>query len=77
MNIVDLISGQLSADVLGKLGGLVGASETQTRSATTAAVRIERRARRRTSLRCRPSASRGEDMDKNFSPRGRALKART
>ena len=38
MNIVDLISGQLSADVLGKLGGLVGASETQTRSATTAAV---------------------------------------
>lgn len=38
MNIVDLISSQLSTDVLGKLGGLVGASEAQTRSATTAAV---------------------------------------
>jgi hypothetical protein len=38
MNIVDLISSQLSADVLGKLGGLVGASEAQTKSATTAAV---------------------------------------
>jgi len=38
MNIVDLISSQLSGDVLGKLGGLVGANETQTRSATNAAV---------------------------------------
>jgi|688.fasta_scaffold45503_1 hypothetical protein len=38
MNIVDLISGQLSGDVLGKLGGLIGADESQTRSATGAAV---------------------------------------
>lgn len=38
MNIVDLISSQLSGDVLGKLGGLVGASEQQTSSATSAAV---------------------------------------
>lgn len=38
MNIVDLISSQLSADVLGKLGGLIGAGEAQTRSATGAAV---------------------------------------
>lgn len=38
MNIVDLITSQLSGDVLGKLGGLVGASESQTKSATTAAV---------------------------------------
>jgi hypothetical protein len=38
MNIVDLITSQLSGDVLGKLGGLIGASESQTRSATTAAV---------------------------------------
>jgi hypothetical protein len=38
MNIVDLISSQLSGDVLGKLGGLVGASEQQTQTATNAAV---------------------------------------
>lgn len=38
MNIVDLITSQLSGDVLGKLGGLIGASESQTKSATTAAV---------------------------------------
>ena len=39
MNLVDLISGQLtSGDVLGKLSGLVGADESQTRTATTAAV---------------------------------------
>jgi len=38
MNIVDLISSQLSGDVLGKLGGLVGAPEEQTASATKAAV---------------------------------------
>lgn len=38
MNIVDLISGQLSGDVLGKLGGLIGSNESQTRSATAAAV---------------------------------------
>jgi hypothetical protein len=38
MNIVDLISSQLSGDVLGKLGGLIGGSEQQTSSATKAAV---------------------------------------
>jgi hypothetical protein len=38
MNIVDLIAGQLSGDVLGKLGGLIGADESQTRSASNAAV---------------------------------------
>ncbi len=38
MNIVDLISSQLSTDVLGKLGGLVGVNETQTKSATATAV---------------------------------------
>jgi len=38
MNIVDLISSQLTGDVLGKLGGLVGANESQTRTATNAAV---------------------------------------
>jgi len=39
MNIVDLISSQLSSgDVLGKLGGLIGANESQTRTATNAAV---------------------------------------
>ena len=38
MNLVDLITSQLSGDVLGKLGGLVGASEQQTQSATSAAV---------------------------------------
>jgi hypothetical protein len=39
MNLVDLIAGQLSSgDVLGKLGGLIGANESQTKTATTAAV---------------------------------------
>jgi hypothetical protein len=39
MNLVDLIAGQLSSgDVLGKLSGLIGANESQTKSATTAAV---------------------------------------
>lgn len=38
MNLVDLITSQLSGDVLGKLGGLVGASEQQTQSASNAAV---------------------------------------
>jgi hypothetical protein len=38
MNLVDAISNHLSTDVLGKLGGLIGASETQTKSAATAAV---------------------------------------
>jgi hypothetical protein len=38
MNIVDLISSQMTPDVLGKLGGLIGASESQTKTATSAAV---------------------------------------
>ncbi|MFM8892161.1 MAG: DUF937 domain-containing protein, partial [Planctomycetia bacterium] len=38
MNLVDLVTSQLSGDVLGKLGGLIGANETQTKSATAAAV---------------------------------------
>jgi hypothetical protein len=39
MNIADLIASQLtSPDVLGKLGGLIGASESQTKTATSAAV---------------------------------------
>ena len=39
MNISDLIMSQLtSPDVLGKLGGLIGASESQTKTATGAAV---------------------------------------
>jgi len=38
MNIVDLISSQLSGDVLGKLGGLIGAPQEETASATKAAV---------------------------------------
>lgn len=38
MNIVDLVSSQLTGDVLGKLGGLIGANEQQTRSASSAAV---------------------------------------
>ena len=38
MNLVDLISNQMSSDVLGKLGGLIGADEQQTRAATSAAV---------------------------------------
>jgi hypothetical protein len=39
MNITDLITSQLmSPDVLGKLGGLIGANESQTKTATSAAV---------------------------------------
>jgi len=38
MNLVDLVTSQLTGDVLGKLGGLVGTNESQTRSATSAAV---------------------------------------
>jgi hypothetical protein len=39
MNISDLIMSQLtSPDVLGKLGGLIGANESQTKTATSAAV---------------------------------------
>lgn len=38
MNIVDLISSQLSGDVIGKLGGLIGADQSQTQTATNAAV---------------------------------------
>jgi hypothetical protein len=39
MNLVDLISSQLtSGDVLGKLAGLAGANEAQTKTATTAAI---------------------------------------
>jgi hypothetical protein len=38
MNIVDVISSQLSGDVLGKLGGLIGASEQQTQTVSNAAV---------------------------------------
>ena len=39
MNISDLIMSQLtSPDVLGKLGGLIGANESQTKTATNAAV---------------------------------------
>ena len=38
MNIVDLVTSQLTGDVLGKLAGLTGTNEAQTRSATTAAV---------------------------------------
>jgi hypothetical protein len=38
MNIVDLISSQLSGDVVGKLGGLIGADQSQTQTATNAAV---------------------------------------
>lgn len=38
MNIVDLVKDQLSSQVLGSLGSLIGADESQTRSATSAAV---------------------------------------
>jgi hypothetical protein len=38
MNLVDLVTSQLTGDVLSKLGGLAGTNETQTRAATTAAV---------------------------------------
>lgn len=38
MNIVDLVKDQLTSQVLGSLGSLIGADESQTRSATSAAV---------------------------------------
>ncbi|NDC55030.1 MAG: DUF937 domain-containing protein [Planctomycetia bacterium] len=38
MNIVDLVKDQLTSQVLGSLGSLVGADESQTRTATAAAV---------------------------------------
>lgn len=38
MNIVDLVTSQLSGEVLGKIGGLIGANESQTRDASNAAV---------------------------------------
>lgn len=38
MNLVDLVTSQLTGDVLGKLAGLTGTNESQTRSATNAAV---------------------------------------
>lgn len=38
MNLVDLVTSQLTGDVLSKLGGAIGANESQTRSATNAAV---------------------------------------
>ena len=39
MNISDLIMSQLtSPDVLSKLGGLIGANDSQTKTATSAAV---------------------------------------
>lgn len=38
MNLVDLISSHMTGDVVGTLGGLVGASPADTRAATTAAI---------------------------------------
>lgn len=38
MNLVDLIASQMTGDVVGKLGGLIGASESDTRTATNAAI---------------------------------------
>jgi hypothetical protein len=38
MNLVDLVKDQLTSQVLGSLGSLVGASESETRTATNAAV---------------------------------------
>jgi len=38
MNLVDLVTSQLTGDVLSKLSGLAGANETQTRTAANAAV---------------------------------------
>lgn len=38
MNLVDLVQDQLTSQVLGSLGSLIGADESQTRSATSAAV---------------------------------------
>ncbi|NBT12389.1 MAG: DUF937 domain-containing protein [Planctomycetia bacterium] len=38
MNLVDLVKDQLTSQVLGNLGSLIGADESQTRTATSAAV---------------------------------------
>ena len=38
MNIVDLVKDQLTSQVLGSLGSLVGTNEAQTKAATAAAV---------------------------------------
>jgi len=38
MNLVDLVKDQLTSQVLGSLGNLIGTNESQTRSATAAAV---------------------------------------
>lgn len=38
MNLVDLVKDQLTSQVLGNLGSLIGTNETQTRAATNAAV---------------------------------------
>ncbi|MEI6240343.1 MAG: DUF937 domain-containing protein [Planctomycetia bacterium] len=38
MNLVDLVKDQLTSQVLGSLGSLIGADESQTKSATSAAV---------------------------------------
>ena len=38
MNLVELVQGQLSADVIGKLAGMLGTSLYTTRTAVTAAV---------------------------------------
>lgn len=38
MNLVDLVKDQLTSQVLGSLGSLIGADESQTRTATSAAV---------------------------------------
>ena len=38
MNLVDLVTSQLTGDVLSKLGGLAGTNEAQTKSAASAAV---------------------------------------
>lgn len=38
MNLVDLVKDQLTSQVLGSLGSLIGADESQTRAATSAAV---------------------------------------
>ena len=38
MNLVELVQGQLSADVIGKLAGMLGTNSDTTRTAVTAAV---------------------------------------
>ena len=38
MNLVDLVKGQLTPEVIGSLGSLIGANEAQTKTATAAAV---------------------------------------